>query len=392
VKVGLFIDAAFRRQSTAAGERVWCGEELLGFATFAAAVGTRLDGLVLIARGTDDAAATPYELRPGVELAPLPYYRSLREVGRLLRAMPGTVAALWRALSGVDAVWVSASNPVGLLVMTLATLRRRRILILVRQDTMRYFRSRLPGPLWAPVLLPLWLVDLIYRGMARRARTVVVGAQIAERYRAPRDNVLETTVNLISERDIPAQPQRRAWTAPVQLLTVGRIEPEKNPLLLVEALAQLERERPGGFVATWAGTGRLADEVRSRALAMGVGEALRLPGFVPLGPDLLALYRDADAFVHVSWTEGLPGVLTEALACGLPAIVTDVGGVREAVGDGDAALLVPPGDAGALAAAVLRLEGDPPLRMRLAEAGLGLAREHSLEAEADRVAAFISGG
>jgi glycosyltransferase involved in cell wall biosynthesis len=389
VRLGLFVDAAFRRDE--ATGRVWSGEEVLGFTTFATTVGRRLGGVVLIARRTEETAATPFELPDWVELAPLPYYRSLRDIGQVLRAMPATWIALWRALSRVDGVWVSAANPIGLMVMALAAVRRRRILILVRQDTMRYFRSRLPNPLWAPLLLPLWLVDRIYRTVARRARTVVVGAQIAERYRAPRDNVLETTVNLISEVDIPAQAPNHEWKPPVRLLTVGRIEPEKNPLLLVDVLARLEHERPGRFVATWAGTGRLVGPMRERAEQLGVSDSLELPGFVPLGPQLLDRYRAADAFVHVSWTEGVPGVIIEALACGLPTVATDVGGIRSAVGSRDAALLVPAGDEGALTEAILRLDDDPPLRRRLAEAGLELARERSLEAETDRVAAFISG-
>jgi glycosyltransferase involved in cell wall biosynthesis len=387
VRLGLFVDAAFRRDE--ATGRVWSGEEVLGFTTFATAVAQRLGGVVLIARGTEEAEATGFELPEGVELAPLPYYRSLRDIGQVLRALPATWVALWRGLSRVDSVWVSAANPIGLMVMALAALRRRRILLLVRQDTMRYFRSRLPGPLWVPLLLPLWLVDRIYRVVGRRARTVVVGAEIAKQYRAPRDNVLETTVNLISEVDIPAQAPDHEWKPPVRLLTVGRIEPEKNPLLLVDVLARLEHERPGRFAATWAGTGRLAEAMRERAVELGVGESLELPGFVSLGDGLLDRYRAADAFVHVSLTEGVPGVISEALACGLPTVATDVGGIRSAFGD--AALLVPPGDEDALTEAILRLDDDPPLRHRLAEAGLELARERSLEAEADRVAAFISG-
>jgi glycosyltransferase involved in cell wall biosynthesis len=178
----------------------------------------------------------------------------------------------------------------------------------------------------------------------------------------------------------------------VHLLTVGRIEPEKNPLLLVDVLARLEHERPGRFVATWVGTGRLVGEMRAHADELGVSKALRLPGFVRFGPQLLDLYRGSHAFLHVSWTEGMPGVIIEALACGLPTVATDVGGIRSAVGDGDAALLVPPGDDRALAEAILRLDSDPALRRRLAGAGLELARRHSLDAEADRVADFVARG
>jgi glycosyltransferase involved in cell wall biosynthesis len=391
MRLGLFVDAAFRAEPGEGGTRIWCGDELLGFTRFAAAVGERLGTLVLIAKGTDDAAQTPYELPAGVELAPLPYYRSLRDIPALMRAMPATVVALWRALAKVDAVWISASHPVGLVLMGMAKLRRRAVVISVRQDTMAYFRSRLPSRRWAPLLAPLWLVDRIYRAAARRTPTTVVGDQIARQYRAPRDNVLPIRVNLISEAEIPVEPPRSEWGDAVSMLTVGRVEPEKNPLLLVEALELLQRAEPGRFSALWAGRGRLADQMRQRAAEAGVADRLKLPGFVPMGPELMQLYRDADLFVHVSHTEGVPGVISEAMACGLPIVATDVGGIAEAVGGGAAAILVPPNDAQALADAILRLDRDPELRLRIQKAGLELARAHSLEHEAGRAAEFIAG-
>jgi glycosyltransferase involved in cell wall biosynthesis len=274
--------------------------------------------------------------------------------------------------------------------MALARLRRREVVILVRQDTMSYFRSRLPSRRWAPLLLPLALVDAVYRVLARRAPTTVVGAQIARRYRAPRENILQMTVSLISEREIPAEPPERRWDGEVKLLTVGRVEPEKNPLLLVEVLARLAREEPGRFTAVWAGKGRLAGEMVARADQLGVGAQLELPGFVPFGPQLMGLYREANLFVHVSHTEGVPGVVAEAMASGLPIVATDVGGVRAAVEDGSAALLVPPDDPAALTEAVLKLEREPALRRRLAKQGLRLAKARSLETEARRVAEFIA--
>jgi glycosyltransferase involved in cell wall biosynthesis len=94
-------------------------------------------------------------------------------------------------------------------------------------------------------------------------------------------------------------------------------------------------------------------------------------------------------FLHVSLTEGVPHVLVEALSSGTPIVATDVGGVRSALEDGAAGLLVPPGDAAALTTALFQLVDDDALRTRLVEHGLGLARERTLENEAARVAAFL---
>jgi glycosyltransferase involved in cell wall biosynthesis len=387
VKIGLFVDAAFRLDASTG--RVYAGEELLGFGTFACAVGKRFDGFVLISKSTDDATTAAYELPDGVQLAALPNYGSLRRLGAVLRAIPATVRALWGEISNIDLVWVSASNPVGLILLALARLRRRKVAILVRQDSMTYFRNRLPSRRWAPLLLPLWLVDRVYRAMGRRVPTTVVGAEIARSYGAPRDNVLEFTVNSASATRLPDEPVERGWGDRIRLLTVGRIEPEKNPLLAVEALALLNRADPGRFRWTWAGEGRLREAVASRAAELGLDDLVDLPGFVPLGEPLQSLYEEAHAFVHVSLTEGVPAVLPEAMASCLPIVATDVGGVRDATGDGTAALLVPPRDAGAVAAAVRRLDTESRLRDDLARAGLDRARSTTIEAQSDLVADFL---
>jgi glycosyltransferase involved in cell wall biosynthesis len=175
------------------------------------------------------------------------------------------------------------------------------------------------------------------------------------------------------------------------LLTIGRIDVEKNPLLVVDVLAELERRQPDRFSLTWIGRGPLEDEVRARAKSLGVDDRLTLRGYVPFGPELLNLYRDADLFLHVSWTEGVPQVLVEALACGTPIVATAVGGVASALDGGKAGLLVPPGDAIALADAIESLIDDPRLRSQLVAYGRDLVHDLTLEAEGARVAMFLGG-
>ena len=121
-----------------------------------------------------------------------------------------------------------------------------------------------------------------------------------------------------------------------------------------------------------------------------VAHALDLRGFVSFGPELLAAYRSAHLFVHVSLTEGVPQVLIEALASGTPIVATDVGGVAATLDHGRAGLLVPPQDVDSLVMAVLQMTDDAALRTKVVERGLALARGHTLEAEADRVARFMA--
>jgi glycosyltransferase involved in cell wall biosynthesis len=93
--------------------------------------------------------------------------------------------------------------------------------------------------------------------------------------------------------------------------------------------------------------------------------------------------------VHVALTEGVPQVLVEAMATGLPVVATAVGGVAAALRDGEAGLLVPPDDRDALVDAIRRLLDDDAGRERRAAFALDLARERTLEAEGGRVARWL---
>jgi glycosyltransferase involved in cell wall biosynthesis len=259
----------------------------------------------------------------------------------------------------------------------------------VRQDTMRYFRSRLPHPLAAPVLIPLWVIDRLYRLLARALPTVVVGAHLEQQYRGPRARLLRLHISLVRAADVVDEPVERQLDGRVNLLAVGRIDPEKNPALLVDAVAELERRSPGRYRLSWVGHGHLLEATRRHAEARGVAHAIDFAGYVPFGEALLERYRQADVFVHVAQTEAFGQVLTEAMACGLPIVATAVGGVPGALDGGSAGLLVPPSDLGALTDAIEQISADAGLRRRLTKAGAALAAEHTLESEARRVVELI---
>jgi len=133
----------------------------------------------------------------------------------------------------------------------------------------------------------------------------------------------------------------------------------------------------------------MQDDLEAELRRRGVADRAQLAGYVPFDGGLAERYRAAHVLLHSSWTEGLPQVLLEAFAAGLPVVASDVGGIAEALGD--AVVLVPAGDAAAAAAAVARVGDDPEHRAELIDRGLEYIREHTLEIEAARVAAFLEG-
>jgi len=114
---------------------------------------------------------------------------------------------------------------------------------------------------------------------------------------------------------------------------------------------------------------------------LGLQDRVRLPG--KLGPDeVLKRVQQADAFLLSSHSEGISNAALEAMACGVPVVTTDCGGMREAVTDGVEGFVVPVRDAEAMASRLLHLSSDAALRQRMGEAARGrVQREFSVQAQ-----------
>ena len=147
------------------------------------------------------------------------------------------------------------------------------------------------------------------------------------------------------------------------LVAVGRLKAPKDFLTFVRALAKL---RADSFEAVVVGEGPDRGPLEREIESLGLGGSVRLAGERRDVPDLLAA---ADVFVLPSSSEGMPVSVLEAMAAGLPVVASRVGGVPEEVVDGETGLLVRPGDAAALAAALDSLLGDANVRRRLGAAG-----------------------
>jgi glycosyltransferase involved in cell wall biosynthesis len=165
------------------------------------------------------------------------------------------------------------------------------------------------------------------------------------------------------------------------VLAAGRLARQKGLDVLLEAAAAWRDLDPAPLVAI-AGDGPLTAELRARAAELGVDVL-----FLGRRDDVPALLRAAAVFVLPSRWEGQPLVLQEALRAGIPVVATLVGGVPCLTGE-DAAVLVPVGDARALAAAVRSVLTDATLAARLRTAAA--VRAATLPSEADAVSAALN--
>jgi len=165
--------------------------------------------------------------------------------------------------------------------------------------------------------------------------------------------------------------------------TIGRVVPEKHQALLIEAMRPLCAE--GAHVVV-VGDGALLPALREKVAALPERASIHLLGTRRDAPRLMQAF---DLFAMSSRSEGLPLVILEAMASGLPIVSTAVGGIPNVIDDGKTGLLVPADQADALTAALRRLRDDRALAGRIATAGRALAlAEYSADAMVERYLAI----
>jgi glycosyltransferase involved in cell wall biosynthesis len=244
---------------------------------------------------------------------------------------------------------------------------------------------------------PAGVAGAAYRALellvARRADSVLcVSADLERRMRAAGGRrvghaVVPASSAPLAMGDVSAETRAATraglGAAPDQavVLAVGRLAAQKGFGVLLEAAARWRDTRPVPLLVI-AGQGPLAAGLESRAASLGL--EVRFAGH---RADVSALLAAADVFVLPSVWEGQSLVLQEALRAAAPIVATRVGGNQDLTG-GDAAILVPPGNAGRLADAVRAVLTDPALAARLRKAAAD--RAHTLPSEDDAVAAALA--
>ncbi len=176
--------------------------------------------------------------------------------------------------------------------------------------------------------------------------------------------------------------------AATRLIYVGRVEPVKGLLVLLEVMTELKRMHPDiSLVVVGDGSSRASIEAKSNEL--GLAQVTNFVGY-KTQREVADLLSQADILVLPSFAEGVPVVLMEAMASQKPVVASRVAGVQELVEDGVNGFTVPPGDALSLAGSINRLVMDAPLARRMGIAGRRKVQEEfSTDREADRLATLL---
>ena len=177
---------------------------------------------------------------------------------------------------------------------------------------------------------------------------------------------------IVRQASAPWTGSPRAGAGPLVGM-VGNLDWRKNPALLVEATPAIRAAVPAARIVLVGAFPDAAAEaaVRDRIAALGLGDAVVVTGFLP---NPFPVVGALDVLVHPALRDPFPLALLEGMALARPIVASAVGGIPEMLVDGQSGLLVPPGDAAALAGAVVGLLRDEPRRR-----GLGAAALHRLQ-------------
>jgi glycosyltransferase involved in cell wall biosynthesis len=363
------------------------------FARYVDSLAPYFDEVSLCVPVFDDAPAGGTAIQShNVTLAPLPPFDGpVHFYPRLASAIPSIV----RWTRRIDLLHCRVPTPAAVFAFNAARSFRKPAFVLIVGD----LAALLPTMPYRGLKRALWRAYTAFeernvQWMSDRALAFANGPALAAKHSRPNRPVIETRTTTISARDIAVRADTCAGPR-IRLLTVSRIDPRKNLRVLPQVVRTLV---DGGFDVALDIVGPIVGRpgedvraaIRNEAARLGVTERLTLRGPLPL-EQLLPAYAEYDLFVLPTLPgEGIPRVLLEAMAAGLPVVTTRVAGIPGLVTHETNGLLVDSPEAGAVAGAVSRLLGDRALRRALIAGGYATARRLTLEAQASRMMDDVS--
>jgi glycosyltransferase involved in cell wall biosynthesis len=308
----------------------------------------------------------PLDIALDIEALDIPvHHLGLTDRAQWWRALPRLVAHYRRVMPDIVHTHLRWGNVYG-----------RLAAIVARVPAIVSTLHNLDYSFWPPQTRLSKLVRFVDGVTARHFATgfVAVSAAVRDDYRASlgldvrRVDVIHNYVERLgmhrpaaSRADVLAE---FGWTTKTfVLLNVGRLAREKGHMHVIGAMPAIMAAAPEARLLI-VGDGPDEAQLRAEIQRLGLDDVVMLPG---KRRDVANLLAAADVFVFPSIAEGFGIAAVEAMAAGVPVIVTRAGGLAEIVEDGVTGLVVPTADPVAIAAAVIRLYGDASLRQRLVE-------------------------
>jgi glycosyltransferase involved in cell wall biosynthesis len=355
------------------------------FARYVDSLAPYFDRVILSVPVFDTPPASGSRVRAtNVTLAPLPYFPGPRQFYPQLLSIR---SRLRQWVDQCDVIHLRVPSPAAIFAFRIAESRQKPIFLLVVGD----YAALLPHLGYRGVKKLLFsryvaFEEWALRYMTRRALTFANGASLRAKHERDGGRIHETKTTTLSLADLSTRTDTCTGST-IRMLCVSRIDPRKGLRSLpavVRDLAAAGHDVTLDIVGPTIGLIGESERSAIAAAAQGSGVADRVTLRGPVALDqLLPLYRDFDLFVLPTRPgEGIPRVLMEAMAAGLPVVTTDVSGISSLIGNGENGVLVPEGSTPAMVDALRSLITNPSLRQRLIHNGYATARAHTLERQA----------
>lgn len=355
------------------------------FARYVDSVAPYFDRVILSVPVFDTPPASGSRVRAAnVTLAPLPYFPGPRQFYPQLLSIR---RRLRQWVDECDVIHLRVPSPAAIFAFRIAEAKRKPIFLLVVGD----YEALLPHLGYRGIKKFLFgryvaFEEWALRYMTRRTLTFANGAALRAKHERDGARVHETRTTTLGLSDLSTRTD--TCTGPrIRVLCVSRVDPRKGLRSLPSVVSELAAaghdvtlDIVGPTIGLIGESER--DAVVDEAKRLGVADRVNLRGPVALD-HLLPLYGAFDLFVLPTRPgEGIPRVLMEAMAGGLPIVTTDVSGISSLIENGENGLLVPEGSTDGVVDALRSLITTPPLRQRLIQGGYATARAHTLERQA----------
>lgn len=284
-------------------------------------------------------------------------------------------------IQNLDELLVMVPSPISLDLINLAITYNKRVIVLIRQDTIKMIGFRFHGLKGIIARCAANYLELKLRRLLNtyQLSALTLGEELYNKYRIYSSNVISFASSRFRDKDIidESSIQPLDFKQKLHILYVGRVEINKG---LNEILQVFSNFTLFDFHLTIVGDGTFMNVLKQQVIEYNLTDKVTYLGYIPFGEKLLGIYRENDLFILPSYSEGLPQVILEAMASGCLVLSTDVGSIPYVIKDNINGFLFKPQNPDSLKNILLRISHmDSSFLTLVRQNGLKTAKRYSYE-------------
>lgn len=327
-----------------------------------------------------------------VEIIELPGFNGVVDfIKKSIWILPKLIPILRKEIEKADAVIVMHDDFLGLVALLQARKQKKPHLLFLGGNQVEVVRNKYTGlKKWGAISLACLFEKIDQYWMDHGLTVLVTGREMIDRLSAPGRRIYPYFTSLISGEDIIYRKPQDIFLNSANILYAGFLTENKGVDILLQAFANFRKK----YCATEAklhiaGDGYFRPNLEKICQRLGITESVIFYGFIGDKERLKQLFLNSDLFVLPSKSEGIPKVLLEAMAYGVPILTTNVGGIPDIIQNEVNGLMVSPNSIEELEKGIARILVNRQFRQKLIEGGYLFIREHTKEKQAKRIVKYL---